>query len=257
MEVETQRVWDYASDGYVHRLIQNKADGKMIELPSVPGRNRDSLTSSNGTDSDNEAQGGPNRATSKNQEKIEAMGLEYSYLLASQLDSQRAYYDKKVVEMRKRLEEAESRVIAEKHVRETWKKEKEAAESRLKALQDETVPELERNRLRSEKKAETATALARKFESDLKSEREVSKGLLDNLKQAQASSLETDGTAVQLRMQINELNEQVRDLMFALTARDKIEQEGGEELVGGSVVVPEPTPTTPVDQAKARRKKKR
>ena len=35
LELETQRVWDYAGDGYVHRLIQNKADGKLVELPSA------------------------------------------------------------------------------------------------------------------------------------------------------------------------------------------------------------------------------
>ena len=36
MELATQRVWDYAADNYVHRLIQNKVDGKLVELPD-PG----------------------------------------------------------------------------------------------------------------------------------------------------------------------------------------------------------------------------
>ena len=35
LELETQRVWDYAGDGYVHRIIQNKADGKLVEFPGV------------------------------------------------------------------------------------------------------------------------------------------------------------------------------------------------------------------------------
>lgn len=33
LELETQRVWDYAGDGYVHRLILNKQDGKFVEFP--------------------------------------------------------------------------------------------------------------------------------------------------------------------------------------------------------------------------------
>jgi len=33
LEIETQRVWDYTGDGYVHRLIQNAVDGKMVEFP--------------------------------------------------------------------------------------------------------------------------------------------------------------------------------------------------------------------------------
>lgn len=33
LELETQRVWDYVGDGYVHRLIQSKTDGKLVEVP--------------------------------------------------------------------------------------------------------------------------------------------------------------------------------------------------------------------------------
>lgn len=31
-ELESQRVWDYAGDQYVHRLIQSKTDGKLVEV---------------------------------------------------------------------------------------------------------------------------------------------------------------------------------------------------------------------------------
>ena len=34
MDVESQRVWDYGADGYVHRLMQNQEDGKLVEIPS-------------------------------------------------------------------------------------------------------------------------------------------------------------------------------------------------------------------------------
>lgn len=26
------KVWDYTADNYVHRLVQNKADGKLVQL---------------------------------------------------------------------------------------------------------------------------------------------------------------------------------------------------------------------------------
>jgi BRCA1-associated protein len=32
MQLGTNRVWDYAGDNFVHRLVQNKADGKLVEL---------------------------------------------------------------------------------------------------------------------------------------------------------------------------------------------------------------------------------
>jgi hypothetical protein len=32
MDLKRQHVWDYVGDNYVHRLIQNKGDGKLVEL---------------------------------------------------------------------------------------------------------------------------------------------------------------------------------------------------------------------------------
>ena len=32
MQLTNNRVWDYAGDNYVHRLVQNKSDGKMVEV---------------------------------------------------------------------------------------------------------------------------------------------------------------------------------------------------------------------------------
>jgi len=32
MELGSSRVWDYAGDNYVHRLVQNKADGKLVQV---------------------------------------------------------------------------------------------------------------------------------------------------------------------------------------------------------------------------------
>ncbi|KAJ6171395.1 hypothetical protein N7470_000462 [Penicillium chermesinum] len=35
MDLTTQRVWDYVGDAYVHRIIQSKTDGKLVELPAA------------------------------------------------------------------------------------------------------------------------------------------------------------------------------------------------------------------------------
>ena len=43
------QVWDYASDGYVHRLIQSKTDGKLVEVPSpAPAQREESGAASSG-----------------------------------------------------------------------------------------------------------------------------------------------------------------------------------------------------------------
>ncbi|AET41089.1 Etp1p Ecym_7244 [Eremothecium cymbalariae DBVPG len=65
MDITTNRVWDYAGDNYVHRLVQNEVDGKLVEI------------------------GGSNK---RNQE----YHLEYVQVLVSQLESQREYYENKL-----------------------------------------------------------------------------------------------------------------------------------------------------------------
>ncbi|GAV29874.1 hypothetical protein PMKS-003380 [Pichia membranifaciens] len=79
METNTQRVWDYAEDGYVHRLVQNEADGKIVELPL---RDDSKKTSD---------------------EKVEKIGFEYSKMLIGQLESQREYYEKIISNLNKDL----------------------------------------------------------------------------------------------------------------------------------------------------------
>ena len=48
MQLGSQRVWDYAGDNYVHRLVQNKSDGKLVQVDEggnpVEHEKLDSLT---------------------------------------------------------------------------------------------------------------------------------------------------------------------------------------------------------------------
>ncbi|VDI63469.1 BRCA1-associated protein [Mytilus galloprovincialis] len=70
MQLGNNRVWDYAGDNYVHRLVQNKGDGKLVEVD----------------------EGG--RVV--HEEKVDSLALEYTYLLTSQLESQRLYFEEKM-----------------------------------------------------------------------------------------------------------------------------------------------------------------
>ncbi|CAI8509349.1 unnamed protein product [Pichia kudriavzevii] len=86
MESNTQRVWDYAEDGYVHRLVQNEADGKIVELPLH------------------------DESKKSNEEKIDKIGFEYSKLLITQLESQREYYENQLSEFKSSLVYEKSQV---------------------------------------------------------------------------------------------------------------------------------------------------
>ena len=72
-------LWDYAGDGYVHRLIQNKAHEKLVELPSA-ALSTGAVPREGGL--------GPSQADALSAEKHEASGIEYPYLLKTQLHSQ-------------------------------------------------------------------------------------------------------------------------------------------------------------------------
>lgn len=56
-----------AGDNFVHRLVQNKADGKLVAA---------------------EAGAGP--------DKLDAAQLEFTYLLTQQLDAQRTHYEARI-----------------------------------------------------------------------------------------------------------------------------------------------------------------
>ncbi|KAF9462930.1 hypothetical protein BDZ94DRAFT_1282774 [Collybia nuda] len=231
LELETQRVWDYAGDGYVHRLIQNKADGKLVELPSA--------ASSMGI-SQRDGGLGPSPADTLSAEKIEAIGIEYSYLLTSQLDSQRSFYEEKTIELKGQVDEL--RGLVERLRREFEIERHNAIDGALRRKQEEEarVSEALKDKIKAESRAEKVTNLSRKLERDLREERAVSEGLMRNIAKMKERAEEAEMEKKEYVGKIRDLEDQLRDVMFFLEAKSKIENgEGmGAELAGGSVEVP-------------------
>ncbi|CAK9779634.1 zf-UBP-domain-containing protein [Cutaneotrichosporon oleaginosum] len=246
MELETQRVWDYRGDNYVHRLIQSRMDGKLVELPSAsslaamahqdsgrpPRRlplNRpldvdDSSPRSQSSEGHARSQG-PSEGDAEKMSTIESITLEYSYLLSSQLEAMRQHYESEAAATRARLEELEAAAARTKSAEEA----REAAErARLDA---------EAAREKAERRAEKALDLSRSLQNNLGSERSMSSGL-----QSRIAKLQKDLEAVRAARdakaaEVDSLNETVRDLMFTLDAGLKIQEGGGEAGVGGDLVV--------------------
>ncbi len=226
LELETQRVWDYAGDGYVHRLIQNRADGKLVELPSASAMTPSFTALATGP---SQGRAGPTPADSLAAEKVEAIGIEYSYLLTSQLDSQRAYYEKEQAHFSSALSDAHDRIME--------------LETQLECNEPNAIKKLEDRATRAETRAERFHQQSRKLGHDLQEEKILSSGLMRTIdglkKRAEAADQERDNIAKRLR----ECEDQLRDIMFYLEAKDKIEKEAeaGEgplgEAAGGSIVL--------------------
>lgn len=252
LELETQRVWDYAGDGYVHRLIQNRADGKVFELPSAStmttGGQQQPSSSGNTGAGDAPAgsrSGGPGPSDALAAEKVEAIGIEYSYLLSTQLDTQRAFFEDQKKELERTVEE----------------------EKRVQNELREQISTLEKEKSKADERAAKMGEIAKKLEKELREEKVMTSGLKKNLDRMQEKVDAGEAERKELKEKVDELSDQLRDLMFFLEARDKIEaatstaaegsgsQEGTGDLAeaaGGSVVVPAPPPPK---ESRRRRKK--
>lgn len=109
-----------------------------------------------------------------------------------------------------------------------------SVKSRLKLLEEETLPSLEKDKGRLEKKLEKATEMTRSLHKELDSERSVTRGLMDNIGKLKEENEKRKSESSSLQDQVQDLQEQVQDLMFTLTAQARIKEEGG---AGGDVQV--------------------
>ncbi|CAG8579592.1 BRCA1-associated protein 2-domain-containing protein [Gigaspora rosea] len=213
LELETQRVWDYAGDGYVHRLIQNKSDGKLVELPSP--------------DSPLQMQ---QQREAIDQDKLDAIGQEYSYLLSTQLSSQRVYYEEKLESITLQLSKLTNQVQNLENEISTLNQDKDKYKKENELLEKEKIPSLIKEKKAIEKKMEKFTEKSNKLEKELNGEKELTKSLLMKQEYLQ-SQLENKDT------KIKDLEEQVRDLMFFFSSQEKLKEN--PELAGGNIVVSE------------------
>ncbi|CAB4407357.1 unnamed protein product [Rhizophagus irregularis] len=210
-ELETQRVWDYAGDGYVHRLIQNKTDGKLVELPSP----------------DTQPQLQQPRNDQVNQDKLDAIGLEYSYLLSTQLSSQRTYYEEKLDSVTLQLSKLTNQYQQLADEVSTLKRDKDEIRREKEILEKDKIPSLIKEKKSVEKKVEKFTEKSEKLERELRDEKEMTKSLLTKQVYIQTQLDNRDS-------KIKDLEEQIRDLMFFFQAQENPEIAGGDVIVSGS-----------------------
>ncbi|XP_062512359.1 BRCA1-associated protein-like [Corticium candelabrum] len=231
MQLGSQRVWNYLGDNYVHRLIQNKSDGKLVEVEGNVGQELAD-------------------------EKIDSLTLEYTHMLTSQLDSQRLYFEEKMARMEK---EALDQVTALEDRSRKYKEEMERLECQL---HDDG-----KSKRKLEKRIEQLTTRLSKAEEEVKEEKEMNKCLRDN-QQALKEKIERDHFEWEKRHEdeVHELSEQIRDLMFYVETQQKMERvsdEQKQELQDGQIVVESPseggtaTASTSSGHSKGRKSKKR
>uniref|UniRef100_A0A1A8CJ44 BRCA1-associated protein n=1 Tax=Nothobranchius kadleci TaxID=1051664 RepID=A0A1A8CJ44_NOTKA len=221
MQLTNHRVWDYAGDNYVHRLVASKTDGKMVQFECEGETCQD--------------------------EKIDALQLEYSYLLTSQLESQRIYWENKIVHLEKETAEEINNMKA---------KFKETLE-RCDNL-EQRLGEITKEKQSFEKKCTQLNSRVVKLSQELKEEQEMNVCLRANQTQLQGQLAEEEHKAKESGERkdvvITELQEQLRDVMFYLETQQKIEQlstEARSEIQEGQINIPASPSDSALDSAGA------
>ncbi|GMM58137.1 Etp1 protein [Maudiozyma humilis] len=231
MDIKTQRVWDYAGDNYVHRLVQNEIDGKLVEVglsveqartQPQQGQAAAAPGSSNGKHST--AAAAAITEFTRNKE----YHLEYVQVLVSQLESQREYYEAKLHES-------------------AQKQQTSTEDAKLISDLRQRVADLQLQAQKNDKEAQEAAHKA--AESKL-----IIRGLQDNIQHSAKESAMCFLELQRLQDERQELQAQITDLSFHLDNQMKFKDASGD-VRNGTIVVSTPESESPVCTFRKNKKK--
>ncbi|CAN1216952.1 BRAP2 RING ZnF UBP domain-containing protein 1, partial [Linum perenne] len=106
LDLRTQQIWDYVGDNYVHRLNQSKAYDKSIDVNA-------NCTSAEGDCATCECSEDSGFGGALYSSKVEAIVDEYNRLLATQMETQRQYYESLITEAKSKQEMSISEAVEE------------------------------------------------------------------------------------------------------------------------------------------------
>ncbi|CCE78477.1 Piso0_001100 [Millerozyma farinosa CBS 7064] len=222
MELNSSRVWDYVGDTYVHRLLTNEADGKLVELPEKESYNSPNNNIQGYGAGSTSSMFKSNRGNS-NYDKVDEVGFEYSQLLISQLASQREYYES-LLKQKGIPAPSETPSALDKQNNSQLESKVETLAKTVADLTDTVIPNLNKK-------------LSTKDEKIQKLSRELNEAL--SLNEGLSSKVEyLTERAKDLEVQKNDLAEQVNDLMFYLENQEKFKDRPQEEKEGTIVLQP-------------------
>lgn len=222
MEMNTSRVWDYAGDNYVHRLITNESDGKLVELPD---KNFQSVNEKYGN--------------TESFDKVEEVGFEYSQLLISQLASQREYFESLLKENNVTipLSRRNSSIVEVNHKVTDLEVKIDELTNHVSVLTTEVIPSLKDKIKAKDSKINILS-------------KELNESKLFNDRLSEKVEF-LHKTKKEVEDQNTDLQEQVKDLMFYLESQEKFKDEPQDVKDGTILIQPE------ASKSKKKNKKKK
>ncbi|KAL6274856.1 hypothetical protein ACE6H2_025548 [Prunus campanulata] len=205
LELNRQQIWDYVGDAYVHRLNQSKIDGKLIT-------DMDSQCMSVEGDCDRcECSDDSGISGALYSSKVETIVDEYNRLLASQLETQRQYYESLLMEAKSKKESS----ILEAVEKAVNSKMQDFQTKLEKCLEERNVVEdINRNLIKGQ---------------------ETRRGKLKEIEEREAASL-------RLREEkMLDLEEQIRDLTVYIEAQKTLKDMTDSDGIKGGTLLPVPS----------------
>jgi len=243
LELETQYIWDYADDAWVHRLLRSKGDSKVVDFSSysdvAQGRHRATRQHSTGSRADGEDDEMVPRS------KLDHIALEYTHLMTSQLESQRMYFEEMVNKAADKAAKAAAAAESASATAREAVRDLAALRAEHRILREETVPALERDLAREVSRATKSTELARNLSRSLQEEKKLVEGLMARIEHLNKEAQTVGDTIAGLKAENEDLKETNRDLTMFISGQEKLrelENEGkvdADELEGGTMVLPE------------------
>lgn len=199
LDLETQRIWDYVGDKYVHRLNQTKSDGKSAMTYSR------CVSNGGGGSCGYEDDSGLDGALFNS--KVDAIVDEYNHLLASQLEIQRQHYEALYTEAKHSKETSVSKAV------------EKAVFSKMHDLEGQLESMIEERNVIAEKNKEL-----------LKNQQRL-KQIHKEIEERLSSTLQSKDE------KILDLEEQIRDLKIYVEAQKMIaNMDDSEDIKGGAVL---------------------
>ncbi|KAK5626212.1 hypothetical protein RRF57_001927 [Xylaria bambusicola] len=228
LELSTQHVWDYAGDMWVHRLIRDKGDGKLVDLPG----HRETGSRDQGEDVVPRA-------------KLDNIAMEYTHLLTSQLESQRLYFEEMLSKAVDKA--AKASALAERATAQASDAQKELREIRVEQhnMRAEIIPSLEKDLQRERSRGTKSTDLARNLGKSLQEEKKVSEGLMKRIEHISKEVDSLNQQVAALKVENADLKDQNHDLTMFISGQEKLKEMEAEgqlaegEIQEGSASVPE------------------
>ncbi|KAJ1940219.1 hypothetical protein GGF37_004066 [Kickxella alabastrina] len=231
MKLESQVVWDYIGDGYVHRLLQSTQGGKVVAMNTPPARPASAAAVME------------LGSAGLRDEKEEAALSEAQIMLNVQLESQKEHYDIQVARLQHQLAQRPKTQADLEHRLADVQRQNTDLQAQLREqckLADtrEAKADDERRQWVAEKsRLEAAVAKWIKKSTEdarfLMEERAMSKNLVEN-----QDVLKSE--VADLKAKIADMEEQVRDLSFFISTQQAISAElgagDGGELHGATVI---------------------